>query len=337
MAAAQKASFDPAGMGAGALDPAAVLDLRRAIYAKDAVTRDDLAQLLARGRTAGLKACPEYTALLAEAAADLLVRQVDPPGYIASADADWLIGQLTDGDLSCEAEFTMLADVLRYAVSAPPALAAFAVREVRKAIVTGRRAATGEIDHSPGVVTAKDVEALHGLVFAPVEGSSLHVTRESAEALFDIAHAAPGAQNDASFDDFFAKAIGNYLMGVAFHWTPTAAEARTHEQWADRPASFADYFSKMVEAPLAKRFGGLSEETKTVDAMDEALFAAQNAADAAEIRDAGALKESAADWVIAHLTREGPLSSAEKRLIDFLAREATAMPPPLRALVEKRG
>src|ERR1700730_16459828 len=131
MAAAQKTSFDSTAGKGGGLDSAAVLDLRRSIYGKGVVTRADLAQLIALGRAAGSPPSSEYAELLAEAATDLLVRQADPPGYIASAAPDGLIAQLADGEgLSCRAEFTMLVDVLRYAVSAPPTLAAFAVREV---------------------------------------------------------------------------------------------------------------------------------------------------------------------------------------------------------------
>jgi hypothetical protein len=335
MAAAQKSSVDPIPNSVP-LDAVAVLALRHAIYSKNGVTRADFAQLLSAGRTAGSGACTEYAELLAEAAADLLVRQVDPPGYVSVADSDWLLGQLVGGGgLSCKAEFTMLVEVLRYAVSAPPALAAFAVREVEKAILTGRRTAIGEADHAPGIVTAADVEILRSLVFAASEGSSLHVTRESAEALFDIAHGALSAQNDPSFDEFFAKAVGNYLMGVAFHWTPSADEARAHEHWADRPASFADYFAKMVQEPLAARFGGVGGKLKTVDAMDEALFARENAADAAEIKQLGAINANSADWVIAHLTREGPLTSPEKRLLAFLSKESSSMPASLRALAGK--
>ncbi|MGA2793302.1 MAG: hypothetical protein ABSE69_07160 [Roseiarcus sp.] len=336
MAAAQEKSNDPTIVSGGELDPAAVLDLRRAIYAKGGVTRDDLAQLLARGRAAGPGACREYADLLAEAATDLLVRQVDPPGYVAPGDVDWLTDQLADGGgLSCRAEFAMLVDVLRYAVSAPPTLGGFAVREVEKAILTGRRAATGQADHASGVVTSADVEALRSLLFAPTEGTSLHVSRESAEALFDIAHATAGAANDPGFDDLFAKAIGNYLMGLSFRWTPTAAVAREHAQWADHATRFANFFSRMVEQPLARRFGGLSAATKTVDEIHEQLFAQENAADARALKDSGAIAASDADWVIAHLTRGGQLSPAEQRLLGFLGQEAASMPPSLRALVEK--
>lgn len=335
---AQTVTIDPAFSGGGGFDAAAVLGLRRAIYAKEGVSRADLAGLIAFGRAAGAKAAPEYADLLSEAATDFLVRQVDPPGYIPAREADWLIAQLGDsGGLACRAEFAMLVDLLGHAVSTPPALTAFAVREVEKAILTGRRAATGEVDHAAGVVTAGDVAALRSLVFAATEGSSLHVTRESAEALFDIAHATAGADNDPAFDEFFAKAVGNYLIGVAFRWTPPASVALEHERWADRPATFRSFLGGMVSATLGERLTDVRLENASVDDLDERLFAQENAADAAAIARAEALGGSAADWVIAHLTRDGALTSAEKRLLAFIAAEATSMPESLRAAIQQRG
>jgi hypothetical protein len=338
MAAAQKMSIDSALRSADSTaDSGTIPGLRRAIYSKEKVTRDDLLELLKVGRGAAAEQSGDYSDLLSEVATDLLVRQADPAGYISAGDAAWLMAQLADGGgLSCRAEFAMLVDVLRFAVSAPPALTAFGVREVEKAILSGRRTATGEADHAAGIVTKEDVAALHSLVFAATEGSSLHVTRESAEALFDIAHATAAAANDPGFDDMFAKSVGNYLMGVAFHWTAPAAEVRERQQWADRPASFGDFFSTL-EKGLTKSFGKLSTATKRVDDIDEGVFGQENAADAAEIQSAGAIDAAEADWVAAHLTREGPLSQAEKSLLAFLAREAASMPPALRALIEKRA
>jgi hypothetical protein len=333
MAFAQQRSNEPAA--GGGLDAAAALELRRAVYGKDGVSRADVAMLLARGRAAGAQACPEFAELLAEAATDLMVGQADPPGYVAQADADWLTAQLAaGGGLSCRAEYSMLVDVLRKAVSSPPSLGAFAVREVEKAIVSGHRAATGDDDHAAGIVTAADVEALHSLVFAPTEGSSLHVTRDSAEALFDIAHATAAAANDPGFDDMFAKAIGNYLMGLSFHGTPSAADARAHLQWANHATRFADFFSKMVEQPLARRFGESSTASRSVDDIEEQILARDNAADADALKANGAIAADEADWVIAHLTRGGPLTSAERKLLGFLASEAGAMPDGLRALID---
>src|SRR5437763_484650 len=82
--------------------------------------------------------------------------------------------------------------------SVPPALVAFAVREVERAVLTGRRGPLG-VEHEPGIVTAADVAALRLFCFAPTEGAACHVDRATAEALFDIAHATATGANDPAF------------------------------------------------------------------------------------------------------------------------------------------
>jgi len=47
------------------------------------------------------------------------------------------------------------------------------------------------------------------------------------------------------------------------------------------------------------------------------------------------ITDSEADWVMAHLTRQGPLTSAEIRLLRWLNDEAFALPPKLKALAEQ--
>ena len=191
-----------------AVDAAEVRELRRSIYSKPMVSKADLTSLLDMGRKAGADVPKDYGDLLADVATDLLVNQVDPPKYISSADANWLIEQVqAGGGLSCGAEFEMLLGVLRYAVSIPPALSSFAVREIEKAIVDGHSAARGA-DHAAGIVTPDDVEALRNAVFAATDGASLHVSRESAEALFRIAHATSGRDNDPSFGKFRSNCVG---------------------------------------------------------------------------------------------------------------------------------
>jgi hypothetical protein len=304
------------------LDSAGVMAMRRAIYAKPSVARADLADVLTACRAAGANAPKEYGDLLSEVATDLIVNQVDPPKYIAQDDADWLVAQLgPDSGLSCEAEYRMLTDVLRESVSIPVSLAAFAVAEMEKAIVSGRNVA-GAADHAAGIVTHEDVESLRSAVFAATQGSSLHVTRASAEALFRIAHATAGASNDRGFDDFFAKAIGNYLLGIANRWIPTAAEEMQKEKWLDEmPQGFGRF--------LGSLFGGGQRVSASVDKLVEAEFKAENDADALAAAQVGGIGAGQADWLLDHLTRNGPLTSAEKQLLRFLKQEATTLPPSL--------
>jgi len=305
--------------------------LRRAIYGKGEATRADLENLIARGRMAG--ADPEFSALIADVAADVLVRQVDPPGYVTEADAAWLLARLNEGGgLACRAEFEMLKGVIAHAVSVPPALTAFAVREVEKAILTGRRDATGGVDHEPGVVTREDVEALRALAFAPTRGSSLHVDKATAEALFDIAHATATAANDPQFPDFFARAVGNYLMGVAFSGTPDRAEVLRHEAELEKPSGLGAFFSAMARAPSRAE---VADALESVEGEEEDAYLRQNLETERRIAEAAKVGGDQARWVIAHLTRGGPLTEAEKRLLRFLAEEAASTPPELAALLDR--
>ncbi len=222
--------------GGRTADAAMTLAMRREIYSKDVVTRDDFLRLLAAGRAAGAQAAPEFDQLLAEVATDLLVRQAHPPKYIAQTDAGWLMSVLADGSgLSWRAERDIFVGLMREAASIPPSLSNFIVSKFEQ-VATAGHVAAGGADHPAGVVTPEDLESLRNVIFAATEGSALYVTREEAEALFRIAHATEAAQNAPGFDEFFAKAIGNYLMGVVFDraMTPAAAARRRRSGWTRR-------------------------------------------------------------------------------------------------------
>jgi hypothetical protein len=305
-------------------------EARRAIYAKGEAARADLETLIALGRGG---ANPELAALCAEVAVDVLVHQADPEGYVTEADAAWLSGLLGEGGgLSCRAEFELLKALFGHAVSVPPALTAFAVREVEKAILTGRRDATGGVDHEPGIVTREDVEALRAMAFAPARGSSLHVDRGTAEALFDIAHATATAANDPEFAEFFARAVGNYVMGVAFSGTPARADALRHEAERDRSAGFGAFFAALARAPSR---GDIAVAMETTEDIEEEAYFRQNRDTARRLAEAERIGDDQTKWVIAHLTRGGPLTAAEKRLLRFLVDESSSTPPELAAMLDR--
>ena len=291
--------------------------LRRDIYAKGKPTRADLAGLVGRGRAAGVGGVsPAFADLIAEVATDVLVNDVDPPKYIQQADADWLVSQLRGG-LAGGFEYEMLTRTIRNAVSTPAALASFTVAQIERAIISGAA------DHPPGVVTQADLSALRTAVYAATEGSSLHVTRDSAEALFRIADAACGADPNPAFEEFFAKAIGNYLMGIAFHWSASADEAKEIADWLDAPSPGLGQFISAMFASKSAVFDDIETD------------AAQNSADAAEMAHAEKIDAAEAEWLIARLNRDGVISSAEKRLLRFLRDESPSIAPALQALIDK--
>ena len=172
-------------------------------------TRADLETLIERSRQ--YSAREEFSYFLSETAIDVLLHQAHPEGHVSDADAAWLVARLSDGGgLCCPAQFEMLQRLFAEAVSVPPTLTAFAIREVELAILTGRREAFRGAGHEPAVVTHEDIEALRAVLLAP-QGEAPRIDRAVAEAMFDIAHATGSAQNDPEFADLFALVIGEYL------------------------------------------------------------------------------------------------------------------------------
>ena len=300
-------------------------ELRRSIYDKGAANRTDLVGLIGLGPEMGDDA--EFIALVADVARDVIVNGAVPPGYIGEEDADWLTARLGDGGgLSCRAEFETLKSVLAHAVSAPSSLVAFAVREIERAILTGRRGPLGGVEHEPGIVTAADVEALRVIAFAPTAGAAAHVDRAAAEALFDIAHATATAPNDPAFAEFFARAIGNYLIGAVFVAAPRHEE--TDAGFALGLGGFLKGLAGGLLAPNA------ADGRKSVDQLAEERYHEENAETEARLAAAATIDAGEARWILAHLTRGGELSAAERRLLGFLREESTSAPAQLAALFD---
>jgi hypothetical protein len=312
--------------------PETALQVRKAIYSHDQLTVSDMDLVLGIARKAGRQPCPEWTAVFCDALTDYVVHQNDPADYIPQEKADWLTATLAkNGGVCSRTEFEMLIDVMTHALGVPTSLSTFALSEIKTAIIKGRRdAITGE-DHPAGIVTKADVEALRAVLYAAKTGTPGHVTRDEAEVLFEIAHAT--SQADPSFDELFARAIANYLMAINLH-VPDAAEALHFEKWLDEKEDLAGFWSRMFHGlPTGNSFNVFESPAKAY----EADMARQDADDRTLLHERENITDSEAAWVIAHLTHEGELSSAEKRLLQFLEAQALSIAPPLRALIDKEN
>ena len=314
------------------IDPATVLRLRQAVYSHEYLTPKDMELVFAVARKARHQSCPEWVSFFCEVLTDYVVHQNDPHDYVPDEKADWLAATLArNGGIGARSEFWMLIDVMTHALGVPASLSSFALREIKSAIINGRRDAFHDEDHPAGVVTRADVDALRAVLYAAKTGTAGHVTREEAEALFDIAHATAQAQNDPSFDDLFARAIGNYLMAINVG-VPDAGEALHFEKWLDEKESLPRFLSGLLHrAPAGNTFNVLKSPAQ---AFEEDL-ARRAAAEAALRHDSERITEPKAAWVVTHLTREGKLTSAETRLLQFLGAEAPSIAPSLQTLIEK--
>jgi hypothetical protein len=316
----------------GGVDAATTLQVRKTIYSHDPLTPSDMELVFQVARQAGSQRCAEWTSLFCEALTDYVVHQNVPRDYIPQDKADWLVADLkAGGGISSKAEFAMLIEVMTRALGVPTSLSTFVLHEIATAILQGRRGPiTGE-DHPAGVVTKVDVEALRAVLYAAKTGTPEHVTREEAEVLFEIAHATSQAQVDPSFDELFSHAVGNYLMATSFH-IPDVAEALHVEKWLDEKETLSGFLSRMVQHPPTLHsfnvFKSPDEDYRTEMARHEAD-------DAALRSESEKITDSEAAWMIAHLTRDGGLTSAEKRLLQFIKAEAPSIAPSLQELIER--
>ncbi len=315
----------------GGINAGQALEIRRTIYAHDPLTQADMDLVFRTQRSSAGADSPEWTVLFAEAVTDYVVHQNDPADYIPQAKADWLAAKLSEaGGIATAAEFAMLIDVMKSALEVPPSLSAFALGEIKSAIVSGRRTAIGGGDHAACTITKADVEALRSVLYAATTDSAGHVTREEAEALFDIAHATASGVCDPAFGELFARAVGNYLMAICWHETGRE-QALNREHWLDSRESL---FQFLLHRPARGQEESVRMLMQSPLAQENADLAAELRQDEAARAESETITDDEADWVIAHLTRQAPLTAAETRLLQWLGAEAATIPPKLRTLIE---
>jgi hypothetical protein len=77
-----------------------------------------------------------------------------------------------------------------------------------------------------------------------------------------ISHATASAANAPEFADFFAHAVGNYLIGVAFSGTPDREEVLRHEAELEKPTGYGGFFAAMAHPPSWAEIADALESTE---------------------------------------------------------------------------
>ena len=159
----------------------------------------------------------------------------------------------------------MLIDLMTSALSVPPSLSAFALKEIKNAIINGRRESAAKITppaSSPRLMSKRCARCSMRRQRVPPG----HVTQDEAEVLFEIAHATARGQIDPAFDELFARAVGNYLMAINMH-VADAAEELHREKWLDEEDSLSGFLSRTLShAPGASVFDLLKSPSQIFEA-----------------------------------------------------------------------
>jgi hypothetical protein len=300
---------------AGRITADDVLAMRAEVYGASQVAREDVEALIALDQAAS-DCAPEWGAFVADAMVDFVVRQQDPEDYVDDAKAAWLASACA-GPLTKRGGIEALVRVLEAASAAPESLEAFVLGKVKAAMLAAGR------------LGADDVALLRRLVFAGASEGNVGVTRDEADALFDI-DAACGANADPSWPEFFAQAVDDALTAVSPFHVESRADAQSDETWlTSRPGLF-DFFKSMAAKPdlcgavddIFHPFEGERREWQDADARMEADEAA-----------AAPITDEEADWLMRRLGG-APLSAAGRALVERLKAQSPDAGGRLKPLID---
>jgi hypothetical protein len=320
-----------------------IMAIRGAVFGDDIVSRAEAEALfgIERARTAHNRAWSE---LFAEALTDYCIRQEPPEGFLSESTAAWVMTEIArNKSPSTDAELELLIALIEKAREVPAAFSAFALGHVKSVVMYGGGPDARGRAHDGGRISQADIHALERILWGAGTEGHLAISRDEAEALFGIANASAGADNDERFEDLFAKAIGNYLLGatgravpsrdVALRWEAeeTHLDAARLLRSVMQTYSTADW-SKLRDrdfwADSVLRPRSLSED---VDAAFEAQLAARKAAEDV----ASVMTPEKAAWLLDHIGRNGVMTPPEKALARFIARNTSRLDPSLARVLDK--
>jgi hypothetical protein len=305
----------------GTITDVQTLDLRGHIYKDSKISEVEADWLFELNAT-----CTEqqsaFSTLFVEALSDYIVHQTYPDGYITDANAAWLISRIDkDGKLETKNELELLLAVFEKAKSVPETMSAYALDQVRQAIISGEGVTRSGKTLVAGKVDEADIEILRRILYAYGSGGNIGITAAEAEVLFDINDATATADNHPAWPVLFAQAIANYLMMAQGHQAMSREETIRVDKWVDEPQKGVGHFISAMVAGLRGIYTH-AEKPK----VDKPRFS---------MTESEQITEFEANWLVERIRRDANLSEAEKAVLAFIREESPNIHPALKPLIEQ--
>lgn len=313
------------------ITPLDVLELRQLIFRNGVVTCHEANGLFALNEACATQ-CPEWRAFFVEAVTDYIVHHEKPAGYVTAKNADWLIAAISqDGKVDTITELELLIRVIEQAKFSTERLVAFALEQVKHAVVDGQGPLMQGGELVPGLIEKAEVDLLRRVLYAFGGDGNIAITRAEAEVLFEINDRVAGARNDASWNDLFVKAIANFVMCASGYQAPTREEALRQENFLDRAdADIGGFMARMASNGGSEM---LSAYRLSVDI--DADWEARNQWNDACQRRAERCDNVEARWLAERIGKDGRLQENERALVKFIKQTSPSIHPELRSLLEK--
>ena len=256
-----------------------------------------------------------------------LVHQGRPAGFINDAMAAWLIARIDhDGVVETETELRLLMNVLKVAEQPGDRLEAYALNQVKEAVISGR-GRVGRDTLVPGVIGSAEVELLRRVFYSVGGDGGMGITRMEAQHIFALNEATKGRENAPEWQRFFVGAIANHIMMIAAPSKTDLSEAKRREAWLEGNEGI-----KSIGTLSAPAIFNAFKEALGLKAKDPTggftILQTENVTSAERITD------DEANWLINALMADGEIDANERALLDFIRLECPEIDASLRPLLD---
>jgi len=240
-----------------------------------------------------------------------LVHQGRPEGHINEAMASWLIARIDeDGVVNTETELRLLLNVLKVAERPGDRLEAYALKQVREAVETGR----GEVGRhklTPGVIGKAEIELLRTVFYSVGSNGGMGISRLEAEEIFTLNELTAGRNNDPEWQRFFVGAIANHL-----------------KKWLESETSLSGFWSGLSVSSIMKAMAE-AFSSKSNEDMPESFML-----DDVNHKQSEKITMSEASWLVNTIQRDGQIDANERALLAFIREECPDIDASLRPLLD---
>lgn len=310
----------------GSITGTDVIALRQAFFEGGNASRSDVETLIALNATCHPQDA-SWVDCFVEILTDHVVNQAKPEGYLTLENAEWLLLQIApNGRVVTKSELELLVNVLDKARWSPESLVAFALDQVKWAVIENTGPLRDGKSLIPGVIDEAEVELIKRILYAFGGDDNVSISRIEADILFEIDAATAGRNNAESWPDLFVKAIANCLMTASGYASPSREQALSRETWLERRASGS---SDNVD----RNTGGVLSAYRQQSPMERAIAALER--QKIEIVTSEHVSVADASWLTARIGRNGTATPNELALMSFILSHNATIAPELEALVSR--
>ncbi len=297
----------------GQISAEEIHELRQAGWADGKMDPDE-AETLFHANDHLAQPTAEWCDFFVEALSEFIVNTVEPRGYVDPDMGDELVVRIDrDGRVGTMAELELLVRVSEKAISLPPVLKAYALKQIEDAVLHGDGPTRhGSLD--PAGINAAECTLLRRLIFAPGSDRPAAVSKAEAEMLFRIKDLSLYEANAPEWERLFVQGVANFLLGFGGNEPLPIERAAELEAFMNAEgAGVGSFLARMmksdVEDSVGQAFGSLLDIAPHGSDID------------AEVEEALQLTEAEEVWLLDHIDADEELDPMEKALLAFIADE----------------